>query len=157
MEIEKAVVSDLDEILRLQYIAYQSEAELLNDYTIPPLTETIDGLIQEYNNGVVLKAVGKDGGIIGSVRGYLRDNTLYIGKLMVHLMQQNKGIGKALLQQMENLFPASRYELFTSSKSLKNLQLYQKAGYVPFKTEQVGDSLCFVYLEKLAQKNKPCI
>ncbi|EGW40932.1 hypothetical protein DOT_1036 [Desulfosporosinus sp. OT] len=34
--IEKALVSDLEEILTLQKLAYISEAEICKDYCIPP-------------------------------------------------------------------------------------------------------------------------
>ena len=40
--ITKALYSDLEEILALQKLAYQSEAELYDDYTIPPLTQSLE-------------------------------------------------------------------------------------------------------------------
>jgi hypothetical protein len=40
MIIEQAGVEDAGEILRLQKLAYQSEARIYNDYTIPPLLQT---------------------------------------------------------------------------------------------------------------------
>jgi hypothetical protein len=39
MMIEKAQFEDLAEILSLQKLAYQSEAAICNDYTIPPLVQ----------------------------------------------------------------------------------------------------------------------
>lgn len=41
VSIVKADREDLDEILRLQYLAYQSEAALLGNMDIPPLKQTI--------------------------------------------------------------------------------------------------------------------
>jgi hypothetical protein len=41
IKIEKAQLQDLELILQLQYTAYQSEAELVGDYTIQPLTQTL--------------------------------------------------------------------------------------------------------------------
>ena len=41
MNIEKAEREDLQEILDLQYLAYQSEARLLNNMDIPPLKQTL--------------------------------------------------------------------------------------------------------------------
>ena len=40
MKVEIANVDDLNEILELQVRAYQSEAEIYNDYSIEPLIET---------------------------------------------------------------------------------------------------------------------
>lgn len=47
INIEKAKIKDLEEILALQYLAYQSEAKLVNDYSIQPLIETIEEIIDE--------------------------------------------------------------------------------------------------------------
>lgn len=88
--------ADAAEILQLQYADYQREAEIHGDFTIQPLTQTLDELVSEYQKGVVLKAV-KGGIIIGSARAYAEDTTVYIGKLMVHPEHQGKGLGKRLL------------------------------------------------------------
>jgi hypothetical protein len=40
--IEEATVSDAEEILALQKLAYQSEAEIYNDFGIPPLVQTLE-------------------------------------------------------------------------------------------------------------------
>ena len=69
--IEKANLEDLDEILRLQYLAYQSEAALFENIDIPPLTQTIDEVTEEYAQGLILKMIDDDGAIIGSVREIL--------------------------------------------------------------------------------------
>lgn len=42
MEIVQASVTDAEEILKLQKLAYQIEAERYNDYNIPPLKQTIE-------------------------------------------------------------------------------------------------------------------
>jgi 2-aminoadipate transaminase len=46
MRIDRATVEDAKEILDLQKLAYQSEAEIYNDYTIPPLTQTLEEMPQ---------------------------------------------------------------------------------------------------------------
>ena len=76
-EITKAGKSDAAEILILQRIAYQSEAEIYNDYSIQPLTQTLEQAIKEFDEAVILKAVA-EGKIIGSVRAYEKDNTALI-------------------------------------------------------------------------------
>ena len=47
--IERAERNDLQQILDLQYIAYRSEAELLNDFRIPPLLQTLQELQAEFD------------------------------------------------------------------------------------------------------------
>ena len=53
--ITKADFKDLNEILQLQYLAYQSEAELFGSKDIPPLKQTLDEVIEEYRKGIILK------------------------------------------------------------------------------------------------------
>ena len=148
MNIEKAEREDLQDILDLQYLAYQSEARLFNNMDIPPLKQTLEDVFNEYKIGIILKALDEKGKIIGSVRGYLEDGTVYIGKLMVHPQDQGRGIGTKLLLSIEKEFPGYRYELFTSTKSKRNIELYEKQGYKVFSEKNISEELRFVYLEK---------
>lgn len=147
MTILKAEQKDLQEILELQYLAYQSEAALFGNKDIPPLKETIEELTEEFNKGTILKLV-EDGKIIGSVRAYAKNRTAYIGKLMVHPDHRCKGYGTLLLNEIEKCFPDCRFELFTSTRSEDNIRLYQKLGYKIFDRKEITDELVFVYLEK---------
>ena len=65
--ISKANMDDLQEILNLQYLAYQSEAALFGNKDIPPLKQTLDEVIEEYHKGIILKMVDTDNLIIGSI------------------------------------------------------------------------------------------
>ena len=145
--IGRAELSDVEEILRLQYAAYQSEAALHDDYTIQPLTQTMEESIEEYHKSVVLKAV-LDGEIIGSVRAREENGTAYIGKMMVRPDHQGKGVGRRLLAAIEREFPNCRFELFTACKSDRNLALYESAGYTRFRQETNAAKIDFAYLEK---------
>jgi ribosomal protein S18 acetylase RimI-like enzyme len=147
MTILKAEQKDLQEILELQYLAYQSETALFGNKDIPPLKETIEELTEEFNKGTILKLV-EDGKIIGSVRAYAKNGTAYIGKLMVHPDHRCKGYGTLLLNEIEKCFPDCRFELFTSTRSEDNIRLYQKLGYIIFDRKEITDELVFVYLEK---------
>ena len=147
-KICKASEGDLDEILRLQYLAYQSEAALFGTDDIPPLKQTIEEVTDEYLSGTILKMVTEDGRIIGSVRAHAQSGTAYIGKLMVHPDHRGCGLGSALLSEIERYYSGLRYELFTSTRSKDNIRLYQKAGYEIFDQRAVDDELVFVYLEK---------
>lgn len=146
--IEKALVENAEEILELQKIAYISEAELIDDFTIPPLNQTIDEILSEFNTNVFFK-VELENKIIGSVRCYLEMGSCYIGKLIVHPSNQSCGIGTRLLNAAENQFPkAERYELFTGQKSKRNLHIYKKNGYRVFDSKVVSEKLTLVFLEK---------
>jgi len=148
MLIESADTKDAQVILDLQKLAYQSEAAITGDYTIPPLMQTLEEMEQDFQKQVVLKA-SIDGRIIGSVRAYVQEGTCYIGRLIVHPNFQNQGIGKQLMRAIEEHFTkADRYELFTGQKSERNLYFYQKLGYRIFRSEKLSERVMLVYLEK---------
>ena len=149
MIIKRAKVSDLEEILSLQKMAYKSEAEIYNDYSIPPLSQTLDEIKDEFKSSIFLKAV-ENGRIIGSVRGtQLNSKTCYIGRLIVHPDFQNHGIGTKLMEEIEKIFnECKRFKLITGHKSEKNIKLYEKLNYNKYKIEKLTENLNLVYLEK---------
>jgi ribosomal protein S18 acetylase RimI-like enzyme len=148
MLIELANVADAQEILDLQKLAYQSEAAIYNDDSIPPLAQSLDQMLVDFRQQVVLKAT-LNGRIVGSVRAYLQDGTCHIGRLIVHPEFQNRGIGTSLMNRIEQHFSeARRYELFTGERSARNLYLYQKLGYRIFRTARLTDKATAVFLEK---------
>lgn len=147
MKIQKAKIKDAEKILTLQKLAYQSEAILNNDFNIPPLKQTLDEMRNQFTEYVILKAV-EDNKIIGSVRAYEKDSACFIERLFVHPDKQNHGVGAMLMESIENIFKdAKRFELATSSKSKRNIYLYEKFGYKIFDTFKI-DEIPMVRLEK---------
>lgn len=148
LSIAKVVRDDLEAILALQYAAYASEAKLLNNDKIPPLTQTRADLEIELQTATFLKLTDAQGKIIASIRAHQSNDSVLIGKLIVHPSMQGKGIGTQLLQEVEKIVGGKRYELFTSSKSIKNIRLYEKVGYSKFKEEILSEDVCLIYLQK---------
>jgi len=170
VKIERTDFSDAQEILSLQKLAYQSEAELINDFSIQPLTQTIEEMKEDIETQLIYKAsilkMGpgtnnikkiKRDRIIASVRACEKGTTCYIGKLIVHPEYQGLGLGREMMKIMEESFSgASRFELFTGDKSIKNIGLYKGLGYNVFKKEKVNDLLNFIFMEKHSgTKEKP--
>ncbi|MGK5446209.1 GNAT family N-acetyltransferase [Streptomyces radiopugnans] len=153
--ISAATDEDVEQILKLQYLCYQSEAALYGDYGIEPLTQTLDDLRAELARGCVLVArLGEE--VVGSVRGRVEDDgTAVIGKLIVHPRMQRHGLGRRLLSAVEERLArersARRYRLSTGHRSEGNIRLYRRLGYTPVATEQVSSRLSMVTLEKAPQ------
>ncbi|MBA3052741.1 GNAT family N-acetyltransferase [bacterium] len=149
-KILRAEIKDAEEILKLQKLSYQSEAERYNNYDIQPLKQTTREVQEQFEGHVFLKAIC-EGEIIGTVRAHENNGVCYIGKLAVHPNMQNKGIGSALMNEIEKCYTPEKFDLFVGSKSDKNILLYQKLGYSIYKIEKYGcGDIRVFYMEKNA-------
>jgi len=81
----------------------------------------------------------------------------------VHHRYQSQGLGTRLSPEIEAAFrEAQRYELFTGTRSERNLYLYGKLGYRPCRRRQLSAAVELVFLEKLgrtdrdARQGSPC-
>jgi GNAT superfamily N-acetyltransferase len=151
--IEKTSFEDLESILSLQKLAYQKEAARYNDFTIPPLTQTLDEIRSDYPGVLFLKAV-MNGIIVGSIKGRMEEGTCHVGRLMVHPDYQRRGIGRNLLQTLERMVlknndGISRFELFTGERSFDNINLYLSEGYRIYKDKSFDTEKGLVFMEKL--------
>ena len=149
MNIQPVRQQDLSEILAVQKAAFEAEAQLVNDWNIPPLTQTLDELAADWRKGIMLKAVDEDGIIVGTVRGHVAPDGFYIGRLAVQPQWQGRGYGSALLEAMIGRAESSRLVLFTSTKSERNLRLYERFGFRPFKKSTTATGVPLVWLEKV--------
>lgn len=153
--ISTASVEDASAILGLQKLAYQSEARLYDDWSIPPLTQTLEGIQEEFHSKVFLKA-SYGSSLIGSVRAAYRNDACEIGRLIVHPEHQRRSIGTRLMHAAEALFPhAARFELFTGERSVGNIRLYERLGYRIVRAERLSPAVTLVYMEKRREPRTP--
>lgn len=146
--IEPADTGDGEAILTLQKRAYESEALLYDEWSLPPLTQTIEELRVEIASMLVLKA-HQDGWIVGSVRAKEIAGTCAIGRLIVDPDAQGRGIGTRLMHDVEGRFgKARRFELFTGSRSERNIRLYRHLGYQMLETRHLTPVIEIVIMEK---------
>ncbi|TSB21383.1 GNAT family N-acetyltransferase [Streptomyces sp. NBC_01525] len=152
--ISAATDQDAEQILKLQYLCYQPEAALYDDYGIEPLTQSLAGLREELATGcVVVARLGDE--VVGSARGTVdTDGTARIGKLIVHPRLQRHGLGGRLLAAVEARLSAeraaTRYRLLAGHRGDGGLRLYRNHGYAPVPTEETGRRLGRITLEKPA-------
>ncbi|MDH6122750.1 GNAT superfamily N-acetyltransferase [Kitasatospora sp. GAS204A] len=151
--ISPATEQDTEQILKLQYLGYQSEAELYGDWSIEPLTQTLENLREELAGRHVLVArLGDE--VVGAVRGWVEEDGVgRISRLVVHPRMQRHGLGGRLLQALEELLrqderPVYSFQLLSGHRSLGNLRLYASQGYRQTAVRPVTRRLSFVTLEK---------
>ncbi|MGW1890808.1 GNAT family N-acetyltransferase [Streptomyces sp. NPDC002004] len=152
--ISAATDEDAEQIFRLQYLCFQSEAALYGNYRIDPLVQTLDSVRGEVASDCVFVArLGDE--VVGSVRGSTdADGTAAIGKLCVHPRLQGHGIGARLLRAAETALGSERgakkFRLHTGHRSEGNLRLYQRVGYVAVGSTTGADGVRLIVLEKEA-------
>ncbi|MFF9818461.1 GNAT family N-acetyltransferase [Streptomyces sp. NPDC014006] len=152
--ISAATEQDAEQIFRLQYLCFQSEAALYGNYRIDPLVQTLDSVREEVARDCVHVArLGDE--VVGSVRGRVtEDGSAAIGKLCVHPRLQGHGIGARLLRTAETALAeehgVTRFRLHTGHRSEGNLRLYRKVGYQAVGTAEGTDGVRMIVLEKPA-------
>jgi ribosomal protein S18 acetylase RimI-like enzyme len=152
--ISVASEQDAEQIFRLQYLCFQSEAALYGNYRIDPLVQTLDSVRQEVDADCVFVArLGDE--VVGAVRGKVtEDGAAAIGKLCVHPRLQGHGIGARLLRAAEAALAgergAKRFRLHTGHRSESNLRLYRRSGYETVGRSTGADGVELIVLEKQA-------
>jgi len=146
--ISLATVAIAAELLELQRLCFQEEAEENHEFNIPPLTQTVESLREDFRTHTVL-AAWQGPWLVGSVRGRREGAVGQISRLLVHPDHRGKGLGTALIAAIEDAFRGvASYELFTGERSERNLRLYMHLGYVPVRREVVTSHLTLVHLQK---------
>ncbi len=153
MNIELASEQDLDHILELQRKAFHGQALIYNDFTLPSLNQTIEDLKREFKEKTIYK-VEENGMIIASVRCFITKQILFLEKLIVDPEVQNRGIGTAIMYEIEKRYSAvvKRYELSAGHKSARNLHLYKKLGYEEMRQEPLNANCNLIVLGKCVDK-----
>ena len=147
INITRAEENDLLEILDLQKLAFRENALRYNDFSITPLTQTLEDITAQAKTHIILKAA--DGSkIVGSVRGCKEGDYCTLSKLSVHPDYQNQGIGRKLIAAIENEFGIITFRFVTGYLDEKNISLYEKLGYKIYKNERIPNDVCSVFMEK---------
>jgi ribosomal protein S18 acetylase RimI-like enzyme len=140
--ITAASISDAGEVMTVQRAAYVTEAQLYDNPHLSALSEPLDSVRKAIEDEVVLAArLGPR--VVGAVRGRVEGPVCHVGRLVVAPDLQGRGIGRRLLQAIEEHVSVRRFALHTGGISASNIGLYEKLGYV-----RVREERGLVYLEK---------
>ncbi|WP_369132769.1 GNAT family N-acetyltransferase [Modestobacter sp. I12A-02662] len=133
------------ELLTLQRAAYVSEAQLYDDVRLPALVQTLDELVGELD-GSTCAAAWEGTRLVGAVRSRERGGVLHVGRLVVAPDLQGRGIGSRLPGAAEAATALPRATLSTGARSLADLRLYRRHGYVDSHRETLRPGLELVHL-----------
>jgi tRNA (guanine37-N1)-methyltransferase len=133
LDVRPAVAADAGELYTLQRACWLQEMEANPGVEIPALRESLDDVRRGLGEWTVRVAREPSSGrLVGAVRGRLdRHGEWDIGRIMVAPDLQGRGLGRALLELVQDLAPAevTTYVLFTGAGSTDNLRMYKKAGF----------------------------
>jgi tRNA (guanine37-N1)-methyltransferase len=134
LEIRLIRPADAGELFTLQRACWVSEQQSNPDIEIPAFGESLAD-VERWTSTDTVIVVRSAGRLVGAVRARLvigEHGTVWdIGRLMVAPDLQGQGLGRELLERIEELAPpeATTFELFTGAGSLRNQRMYRKAGY----------------------------
>ena len=127
-------------------------AEYMGTIAVVPraLLDTLDDVRKALADGRTLLAFASDSAqsngqidnrsvrLVGTARYEPREGYLYIGRVAVHPDYRRRGVGVALMQQMEQVASRlgyTRLHLVTRGSMPGNLAFYERLGYLVVKTE----------------------
>ena len=127
----------LEQLWRLQHIAYRLEAERIGFYQIPPLMDTLDTLRacgeQFYGR------VDEEAEIIGAVAVEEGTDSICISRMMVHPDCFKQGIASSLMEYvLEQYNEVPLKVVSTGALNLPAVSLYQKYGFKPVGSEEIA-------------------
>lgn len=148
LQVERASIDDANIILEIQKAAFLGQAQIYNNYQLPPLTQNLESIKSEFNRKTFLKVLF-NGEVVASVRFNEIEHCVTIDRIVVKPEYQNKGIGTMLLKEIESRVPnAVTIQLFTGSKSTRNKHLYDKLGYKVVNKQITDQGIELLHMEK---------
>lgn len=128
--LRPAEPADAGELFTLQRACWVQEQQANPGVTIPALTEGLAD-VKTWLATDTVQVLRSAGRLVGAVRARVHDQTWDIGRLMVAPDLQGSGLGRLLLERIEELAPpeVTGFELFTGAGSTRTQHVYKKAGY----------------------------
>lgn len=137
------------EVLKLQRVSYQVEAEYIGTNDIPPLKETLGELVNCGENFLGYMAEERFAGVLS----YKLDKGIVdIHRVMVHPDYFRRGIAKDLIGYLELMYPAvGEMIVSTGAKNNPAVQLYLKLGFERLEDKIYSDH---IHVANFAKKKK---
>ncbi|MEJ2871758.1 GNAT family N-acetyltransferase [Actinomycetospora sp. OC33-EN08] len=152
--IDRLRPEHVGEALTVQYAAFLSEGRLYGTFEIPPLTETVDELAADLDRADTrgwAAFVGPRLAGSARLRGVGGVGPVGFARCSVAPDLQGRGIGTALLVAAHaDLAPGTESALVTGERSVGNLDLYRRHGYVEAGREVDSEGVSVVRMRRVA-------
>lgn len=150
LAILPATTEQAPAILALQKRAFEREARLCDNWQIPPMTETLETVLEHIVSATVLTAwIGPQ--LVGAARGILSGDVCAIRGVCIEPAHQGQRIGTTLLAAIEQAHPtASRFELTTNTTMAGNVRFYERHGYRITELKPFSDKIILACMSKAA-------
>ena len=150
LDIRPVALDEAGELLPLRRAAFVTEAQQYGDPHIPPLTQTLEELVEDLEaDGVITLAGWYGHRMVGSIRVLVEGAKATLGRFAVAPDLQGQGFGTQLLLAILPYLPDGIEEVwvFTGRDSVQNIALYAKHGYEHQHDQTAGD-LTYAFLRK---------
>jgi len=151
--LKKATLENIEEIHQMQIKSFKSLLEKYKDYDINPGNESIERIIQRFNQEFtdyyIIKMKNTS---VGAIRVIRLENGLKcrVSPIFILPEYQNKGIAQKVFEIIEIKYkPKNGWILDTILQEKGNCYLYEKIGYKKTgKIEKINDNMYIIYYEK---------
>ncbi|MRI68306.1 GNAT family N-acetyltransferase [Gracilibacillus thailandensis] len=140
-----SIRKNAEDILNLQILSYQVEAEIIGSYGIPPLKDTVDTL---QSCGETFFGYYDNEALCGAISIRVDDETLDIHRLIVHPNHFRRGIAQMLFHFIESKFKVQIIKVATGSNNTPAIHFYKKNGFQKMKEVRVNKQLSLTFFEK---------
>lgn len=153
--LRRASEADLPELWDMQVRAFRPLLEKYRNDSTNPACEPLEKVCARFRQpNTDYYVICEDGQPVGGVRVVRREGSrCRIAPLFVVPEHQGRGVAKAAMHLLEELYPSVQWELNTILQETGNCRLYEKMGYRRTgEYEKVNERMTLVYYRKLTIK-----
>jgi GNAT superfamily N-acetyltransferase len=151
LTLEKAIITDAVELLKMQTQAFTPLLEKYRDYHTSPANETIDRVTERITNpeGAFYKIL-LEGLLVGAICVTSKKEYMWISPMFILPEFQGQGIAQKAIKLAEEKHPDfKRWELATIQEEERNCYLYEKMGYVKMGiAKEINERATLIYYQK---------
>ncbi|ASN03530.1 GNAT family N-acetyltransferase [Virgibacillus necropolis] len=141
--------TEMKSILKIQLLAYQVEAKLIEFDGIPQLKDTAESIRACTETFLGYRW---EGSLVGFLSYEVSGNEIDICRLVVHPSYFRKGIASSLLEFVLNEnTELNRFTVSTGSKNIPAITLYKRFGFESYQEVPVAPG---IYINLLERKNE---